>query len=32
MPPLNLIKTLSPEDDHPVGFTEGDYLKVLVFG
>jgi len=32
MPPLNLIKTLSPEDDHPVGFAEGDYLKVLMFG
>lgn len=32
MPPLKLIKTLDPEDDHPVGFPEGDYLKILIFG
>ncbi|NBX93646.1 MAG: class I SAM-dependent rRNA methyltransferase [Proteobacteria bacterium] len=30
-PPLKLIKTLQPEDDHPVGFQEGDYLKILIF-
>lgn len=32
MPPLKIIKTLPPEDDHPVGFPEGDYLKIYVFG
>ncbi|MFM8270408.1 MAG: class I SAM-dependent rRNA methyltransferase [Pseudomonadota bacterium] len=32
VPPLSLIKTLEPEDDHPVGFPEGDYLKILIFG
>lgn len=32
MPPLQLMKTLEPEDDHPVGFPEGDYLKIMVFG
>lgn len=31
-PPLTVLKTLQPEDDHPVGFPEGDYLKILVFG
>lgn len=24
-------ESLGPEEDHPVGFPEGDYLKVLVF-
>lgn len=23
---------VAPEDDHPVGFPEGDYLKILVYG
>jgi 23S rRNA G2069 N7-methylase RlmK/C1962 C5-methylase RlmI len=32
VPPLSLLKSLSTEDDHPVGFPEGDYLKVMVFG
>jgi len=32
MPPRMTLKTsLAPEDDHPVGFSEGDYLKMLVF-
>ena len=31
VPPLRLEKTLAPEDDHPVSFAEGDYLKVFVF-
>lgn len=31
VPPLKLIKSLSPEDDHPIGFPEGDYLKVFIF-
>ncbi len=26
-----LLKSLQPEDDHPVGFKEGDYLKILIF-
>lgn len=29
---LRFQKSILPEDDHPVGFTEGDYLKILVFG
>jgi 23S rRNA (cytosine1962-C5)-methyltransferase len=29
---LKLVKELTPEDDHPVGFEEGDYLKILIFG
>ncbi len=24
--------SIAPEDDHPVGFPEGDYLKILVYG
>lgn len=32
VPPLRILKTLEPEDDHPVGFPEGDYLKVMIFG
>jgi 23S rRNA (cytosine1962-C5)-methyltransferase len=28
---LKLTQELKPEDDHPVGFDEGDYLKILVF-
>lgn len=28
---FKLEKTLTPEDDHPVGFPEGDYLKLLLF-
>lgn len=28
---FKLIKSLAPEDDHPVGFKEGDYLKILIF-
>jgi 23S rRNA (cytosine1962-C5)-methyltransferase len=28
---LQLKRTLQPEEDHPVGFPEGDYLKLLVF-
>ncbi len=28
---LSKIKSLAPEDDHPVGFPQGDYLKILVF-
>jgi 23S rRNA (cytosine1962-C5)-methyltransferase len=31
-PELRLIKSILPEDDHPVGFPEGDYLKILIFG
>lgn len=29
---LPRMKSLPPEDDHPVGFPQGDYLKLLVFG
>ncbi len=29
---LPKMKSLSAEDDHPVGFPQGDYLKLLVFG
>ena len=25
------VTTIKPEDDHPVGFREGDYLKILVY-
>ncbi|MBY0369731.1 class I SAM-dependent methyltransferase [bacterium] len=25
------VTSIAPEDDHPVGFSEGDYLKILVF-
>jgi len=32
VPPMKLLKSLEPEDDHPVGFPEGDYLKVMIFG
>jgi len=28
---LNFKTRLMPEDDHPVGFAEGDYLKIFVF-
>lgn len=28
---FRLVANLAPEDDHPVAFAEGDYLKVLVF-
>lgn len=28
---LPKMKSLPPEDDHPVGFPQGDYLKMLVF-
>lgn len=28
---LRLMADLKPEDDHPVGFPEGDYLKILIF-
>ncbi len=28
---FRLVGNLAPEDDHPVTFTEGDYLKVLIF-
>jgi len=31
VPPLRILKSLEPEDDHPVGYPEGDYLKVLIF-
>lgn len=29
---LRLQRTIFPEDDHPVGFAEGDYLKILIYG
>ncbi len=25
------VKSLAPEDDHPVGFKEGDYLKIIIY-
>jgi len=25
------LKSIAPEDDHPVSFKEGDYLKILIF-
>ena len=28
---LRLQKSLGPEDDHPVAFPEGDYLKLLIY-
>jgi 23S rRNA (cytosine1962-C5)-methyltransferase len=28
---MKLLKELSSEDDHPVAFPEGDYLKVLIY-
>lgn len=28
---LSYQSTIQPEEDHPVGFPEGDYLKMLVF-
>jgi len=28
---LKYSRTIEPEDDHPVGFPEGDYLKLLVY-
>lgn len=28
---LKCIKDFPPEDDHPVGFEEGDYLKIRVY-
>jgi 23S rRNA G2069 N7-methylase RlmK/C1962 C5-methylase RlmI len=28
---LALKRVIQPEEDHPVGFPEGDYLKLLVF-
>lgn len=30
-PVLPKMKSLPPEDDHPVGFPQGDYLKILIF-
>ena len=30
--PMRLEHSFRPESDHPVGFREGDYLKILVFG
>ncbi|MCB0406531.1 MAG: class I SAM-dependent rRNA methyltransferase [Bdellovibrionales bacterium] len=30
-PTLKLQTVLEPEKDHPVGFAEGDYLKIAVF-
>lgn len=32
MPQLKCLRSLQPEDDHPVGFPEGDYLKILIYG
>lgn len=29
---LHFRTELRPEEDHPVGFPEGDYLKILVYG
>jgi 23S rRNA (cytosine1962-C5)-methyltransferase len=29
---LKKVAAIAPEDDHPVGFPEGDYLKILVYG
>jgi 23S rRNA G2069 N7-methylase RlmK/C1962 C5-methylase RlmI len=29
---LKIVKHIPPEDDHPVGFPEGDYLKICVLG
>jgi 23S rRNA G2069 N7-methylase RlmK/C1962 C5-methylase RlmI len=29
---LKFSRSIEPEDDHPVGFAEGDYLKILVYG
>lgn len=31
-PQLKLLKDILPEDDHPVNFSQGDYLKILVYG
>jgi 23S rRNA (cytosine1962-C5)-methyltransferase len=28
---LGKMKSIAPEEDHPVGFPQGDYLKMLVF-
>ncbi len=28
---LKKATSLAPEDDHPIGFPEGDYLKILAF-
>lgn len=28
---MKCIKDLQPEDDHPVGFDEGDYLKIRIY-
>jgi 23S rRNA (cytosine1962-C5)-methyltransferase len=30
-PGFEFEKSLGPEDDHPIGFAEGDYLKILIF-
>ncbi len=30
-PGLKLTKSLASEDDHPVAFAEGDYLKLLIY-
>lgn len=30
-PQVSFVKALQPEDDHPVGFPEGDYLKMNVY-
>lgn len=29
---LRFKTEIKPEEDHPVGFSEGDYLKILVYG
>ena len=29
---LKFRTSIEPEEDHPVGFPEGDYLKLLVYG
>jgi 23S rRNA G2069 N7-methylase RlmK/C1962 C5-methylase RlmI len=31
VPPLRFKTSLLNEEDHPVTFTEGDYLKILIF-
>jgi 23S rRNA (cytosine1962-C5)-methyltransferase len=28
---FKFVTSLRPEEDHPIGFPEGDYLKILVF-
>lgn len=31
LPEMKVIKELQPEDDHPVGFPQGDYLKIRIY-